>query len=270
MSEKKGLEWTFDTVASTYEKLRPSYCDELYKAVFDYVHINQASNVVEVGIGGGQATLPFLKTGCSLTAVEIGENFSRLCKEKFGAYPKFDVITSRFEDVRFEDGAYDLVYSASAFHWVAEEIGYSKVFSMLRGGGVFARFANHPFRDKGNPALCEDLDDFYARYYYRYYDKTPTTPIEYTDADAKARAMIAEKYGFRDIRYALFHRTRTFTAAEYSMLLSTYSDHNAMEEKVRKEFFSKIEETIERHGGKITLYDTMDLQLARKPININS
>ena len=123
MSEKKGLEWTFDTVASTYEKLRPNYCDELYKMVFDYVHIDHSSNVVEVGIGGGQATLPFLKTGCSLTAVEIGENFSRLCKEKFGEYPKFDVITSRFEDVRFEDGAYDLVYSASAFHWVPEEIG---------------------------------------------------------------------------------------------------------------------------------------------------
>ena len=35
MREKKGLEWTFDTVASTYEKLRPSYCDELYNAVFD-------------------------------------------------------------------------------------------------------------------------------------------------------------------------------------------------------------------------------------------
>ena len=265
MGNNKGLEWTFDTVASTYEKLRPGYCDELYKTIFDYAHINQESNVVEVGIGSGQATLPFLKTGCSLTAVEIGENFSKLCKEKFGAYPKFNVITSRFEDVMFEDGVYDLVYSASAFHWVAEEIGYSKVFSMLRSGGVFARFANHPFRDKGNPALCEEMDDIYARYYYRYYNKTPKAPIEYTEADAKARVLIAEKYGFKDVRYALFQRTRTFSAEEYSMLLSTYSDHNAIEENIRKEFFSKIEEAIERHGGKITVYDTIDLQLARKP-----
>lgn len=28
----KGLEWTFDTVASTYEKLRPGYVAELYQA----------------------------------------------------------------------------------------------------------------------------------------------------------------------------------------------------------------------------------------------
>ena len=29
MSTWKGLEWTFDTVASTYEKLRPGYVKEL-------------------------------------------------------------------------------------------------------------------------------------------------------------------------------------------------------------------------------------------------
>ena len=148
MGKNKGLAWTFDTVAYAYEKLRPGYCDELYKKIFNYANINHLSDVVEVGIGSGQATLPFLKTGCSLTAVEIGENFSRLCKEKFSAYPKFDVITSRFENVDFEDGAYDLIYSASAFHWIPETIGYSKVFSMLRSGGVFARFANHPFETK--------------------------------------------------------------------------------------------------------------------------
>ena len=63
----------FDTVASKYEKLRPGYTDDLYKMLFDYIDIDESSHVVEVGIGGGQATLPILKTGCSLTAVEYGE-----------------------------------------------------------------------------------------------------------------------------------------------------------------------------------------------------
>ena len=61
MAVIKGLEWTFDTVASTYEKFRPSYVQELYKAIFDYIPIDQTSKVVEVGIGGGQATLPILQ-----------------------------------------------------------------------------------------------------------------------------------------------------------------------------------------------------------------
>lgn len=260
----QGLEWTFDTVASKYAKLRPGYTDELYQMIFDYIDINKSSNVVEVGIGGGQATLPILQTGCNLTAVEYGENFSRLCEEKFKEYKNFSVITDKFENVSFSDGSYDLVYSASAFHWVPEEIGYPKVFDMLKSGGVFARFANHPYRDKGNLALSDAIDELYAKYYCKYYGKDIKLEKEYSEEQAMQRAEIARKYGFIDIKHALFYRTRTFSAKEYIELLGTYSDHIAIEEPLRTEFFSKIEETINQYGGSFTIYDTIDLQLARK------
>lgn len=262
----KGLEGTFNTVASAYEKLRPGYVMELYKAIFDYIPINKSCNVIEVGIGSGQATLPILQTGCKLTAVEYGENFSVLCREKFKSYPNFSVITSKFEDASFKDDSCNLVYSASAFHWVPEEIGYPKVFSMLKSGGAFARFANHPFRDKGNPALTEEIERVYGMYYYKFYsDQKHEMPIEYSEADAAERAQIAEKYGFTDIRYYVFKRTRTFSAKGYSTLLGTYSDHIAIEETIRKKLFDGVEEAINNNGGSITIYDTIDLQLARKP-----
>lgn len=260
----KGLEWTFDTVASSYEKLRPGYVPELYTALFDYIPINKNSNVVEVGSGGGQATTPVLETGCRLTAVEYGEQFSELLKEKFRNYKNFKVITGKFEDTLFDENTYDLVFSASAFHWIPEETGYTKVFSMLKNGGVFARFANHPYRDKGNPALSAKIDEIYEEYYNKYHNKARKELAEYSEEQAKERALIAEKYGFSDIQYALFYRQRTFTANEYIQLLGTYSDHIAIEEAVRKKFFTKIEEAIHSYGGTITIYDTIDLQMARK------
>ena len=36
----KGLEWTFDMVAASYEKLRPGYTDDLYRTLFDYIKLN--------------------------------------------------------------------------------------------------------------------------------------------------------------------------------------------------------------------------------------
>ncbi len=261
--ENNGLIWTFDTVADTYEKLRSGYVAELYQNIFEYKPINNTSRVVEIGIGGGQATLPFLQTGCNLTAVDYGENFCEICREKFKDYPKFSAVSGKFEDIDF-NGEYDLIYSASAFHWIPEEIGYKKVYNMLKNGGVFVRFANHPYRDKGKPELSEEIDRIYADYYYKYYNKEPETPVEYNEEQAHNRALIAEKYGFTDIQYKLFYRTRTFSAKEYIKLLGTYSDHIAIEENIRKEFFSKIEEAINRHGGEISIYDTIDLQLARK------
>lgn len=260
----KGLEWTFDTVASTYEKLRPGYVEELYKTLFAYIPIDENSNVVEVGSGGGQATTPILKTGCRLTAIEYGEQFSELLMEKFKEYPNFSVITGKFEDTVLEENAFDLVFSASAFHWIPEQLGYKKVFSMLKRGGVFARFANHPYRDKGNLSLSKEIDDIYDEYYNKFHHKKREILTEYSEEQAKERAMIACKYGFTDIKYALFYRKRIFSAKEYVQLLGTYSDHISIEENIRKKFFSKIEEAINNHGGTITIYDTIDLQLARK------
>lgn len=264
MPALKGLGWTFDTVASTYEKLRPGYVKELYQMVFDYISIDENSNVVEVGSGGGQATAPILATGCQLIAVEYGEQFSELLKEKFKEYPRFSVITGKFEDTEFDNDSFDLVFSASAFHWVSEKIGYEKVFSMLKSGGVFARFANHPYRDKANSALSQEIDEIYDQYYNKYYNKEQEAIVEYTEQQAKERAMIASKYGFSDIRYKLFYRERIFSAKEYIELLGTYSDHIAIEENIRNEFFERIEDAINKHGGTITIYDTIDLQLARK------
>ncbi len=262
MPEIKGLEWTFDTVASAYDKFRPSYPDELYKMIFNYTALDESCCAVEVGIGGGQATLPILKTGCNVTAVEYGKEFSKLCEEKFREYPNFSVVTGKFEDVNFDNNSYDLVYSATAFHWIPEDVGYPKVFSMLKRGGVFARFANHPYPCKDNPPLFDKIQEIYAEYYP---DKKGKSRAEYSGAQAGQIAKIAENYGFTDIKFAMFYRTRTFSASEYCKLLGTYSDHIAIEENTRRKFFAEIECAINAHGGTLNVFDTVDLQLARKP-----
>lgn len=264
MASADGLGWTFDTTVSSYDKMRPGYVDELYQTIFNYIQIGENSNVVEVGSGSGQATLPVLKTGCKLTAVEYGENFSELLKEKFSNYPKFSVITGKFEDAALNDDDYDLVFSATAFHWVPEEIGYKKVFDMLKKGGAFARFANRPRNCQNEPELGEEIQELYDQYYNKQNNIKSGTQKWFTEDDAKQLSLIPLKYGFTDIKYYLFYRERVFTASEYTQLLGTYSDHIAIEESIRKVFFSKIEDAINRHGGIITINDTIDLELARK------
>lgn len=134
----KGLEGTFDTVVSKYEKMRPGYAPELYQTIFDYAPIGEDSRVVEVGSGSGQATLPVLQKGCELVSVEYGENFSKALREKFKDYPKFSVITGKFEDAELPKDSFDLVYSATAFHWVRKRSDTEKYLRYLRTG-AFSR-----------------------------------------------------------------------------------------------------------------------------------
>lgn len=257
------LNETFDKVVDLYEKYRVCYVGQLYDDIFSYSHIDKSSNLIEIGIGTGNATVPFLNTGAQVKAIEYGESLSKFCKKKFHAFSNFSIVTSKFEDCDFIENSADLVYSASAFHWIPEEIGYSKVYSMLKQGGVFARFANHPFHDKGKPEMSEDIQKIYKAY-APYRGGKYSAPIEYSLESAKAKAMIAQKYGFKDIQYKIYHNTRTFTADDYIGLLGTYSDNIAMEESVRTRFFKEIYEVIQSYGNCITIYDTIDLQLARK------
>ncbi len=194
MTGIKGLEWTFNTKAEKYERMRPGYVPELYDDIFRSVKINEWSNVLEIGIGGRQATLPILQTGCTFIAVESGENLAKVCREKFSEYPRFSTVTAKFEDAVFESNSCDLIFSASAFHWVPEELGYPKVFDILKSGGIFARFANHPFKDKGREGLHEAVQKIYS-----VYMPNSPAPNEYTEQDASNRADIARKYGFDDI-----------------------------------------------------------------------
>lgn len=223
--------------------------------------INASSKAVEIGIGTGQATRPILETDCFLTAVEYGDELSTYVKQKFTCYRKFDVVNVKFEDFECEDHSLDLIYSASAFHWIPEEIGYRKAFNLLKkSGGVFARFANHPYKDKSRPGMHEALQKVYDV----YMPKT-LSDKEYSEDNAKNRALLAKKYGFIDTEYKMYYRTRTFTSDDYVLLLGTYSDHIVIQEEKRKNFFAEIKRAIDELGGLITIYDTIDLALARKP-----
>ncbi|QHQ62966.1 methyltransferase domain-containing protein [Anaerocolumna sedimenticola] len=260
MPTTEGLEITFNTVYFEYDKWRPTYPKELYNEIFNIKEINPLSNILEIGIGTGQATLPLLETGCSLTAIELGDQLAEYSKEKFKNYEQFKVKNIAFQNFECPSNSFDLIFSATAFHWIPEEIGYTKVFDLLKSGGIFARFANHPYKDK----KCNEIHDAFQKIYAKYMPGS-LAGDEYSEENAKNIANIACKYGFTDISYKLYHRTRTFTANDYTMLLGTYSDHIAIEETTRKKFFAEIRQAIDDNGGIITLYDTIDLQIARKP-----
>lgn len=258
---KPGLEGTFNTAVELYDRMRPTYPAELYRDIFTYRPVDSHSRALEIGIGTGQATAPVLDTGCSVDAVELGDELAAFCREKFADRPNFTVLNLDFHDFKAEPNTYDLIFSATAFHWIPEEFGYKRVFELLKPGGAFARFANRPYTDKGRPGLQDAVQQHYTRFMH-----SEKAPVEFSEEQAAAIASIPAKYGFTDITYKLYHRTRDFTSDEYLGLLGTYSDHIALEESVRREFWQCIKREIDRFGGVMTIYDTVDLELAKKPL----
>ncbi|MBN2794658.1 MAG: class I SAM-dependent methyltransferase [Clostridia bacterium] len=259
MKKLNHLGETFNTVVSLYDQWRPTYCEDLYHEIFKHVTLNTESHILEIGIGTGQATKPFLDLGCQVTAVELGKDLAEFTLKKYSNYTNLKIQLGLFQDFKEHDKTYDLIYSATAFHWIPEEIGYTKVFNLLKDDGVFARFANRPYKDKSNEPLHQAIQGV-----YRKYTSGGDLGPEFDLDQSKSLAMIAMKYGFKKVSYYTYQRIRTFTPTGYIALLQTYSDVINMDEDQRQGFLEAIETAIMDHGGKINIYDTMDLQLAFK------
>lgn len=245
---------TFDRIPEAFDRYRPRYCDALFSALIDACGLGPGKRALEIGPGTGQATEPILETGCDYTGVELGENFSRLLREKYGQYSNFTLLNADFETCPLEKGDYDLVYSAATIQWIPEALAYTRAFELLKPGGCLAMFMTRSDERTANPALREAIDRVYDAHFHvkEHYSQR-------FDYEA------APRYGFGPVQYREWTRLRTLTAEEYIAYIGTHCEHITLEEPYRTRFFDGVREAIRDAGGSITILDTIPLYLARKP-----
>ena len=253
------LRFKFNEDVLNYDKMRPTYVKSLYDDVICFAQLNDSKKAIEIGIGTGQASQPFLDTGCTLTAVELGRNMADFAREKFSKYNNFTVVNNDFETAALENNCYDLIYSATAFHWIAQEIAYTKTFNLLKSGGTIALFWNHPAREEG------EFESAIQNVYDKYRTSSKSPVHRFSEEKCLEITQTIKKYGFIDVEYKLYHQARFFDASQYMALLNTYSDHRAMQAENRVSLEKELTDVINHFGGRIDIQDTIDLYLARKP-----
>ena len=252
------LRKTFNTDEYNYDRSRPDYPKELFEDIFDYVNLSENCNVLEIGIGTGQATLPFLNKGSNVTAVELGNKLARYCAQKFSNFDKFNIINLNFIEANLPEKSFDLIYSATAFHWIPKDSGYAKIKSLLKANGVVALFWNHPYVSN-----VSDETNLASMAVYKKYRPDDKTPVEFDLSKCQKQITQLEQYGFTDIKFKIYKRTRRLNSEEYISLIKTYSDHNALPLKIQSNFEKDMKRAIDQVGGVINIYDTIDLFLIR-------
>lgn len=248
---------TFNDDVKNYEKYRPDYPCELFNDIIAYSK-NPIENAFEIGAGTGQATQYFADTKINITAIDIGENMVNDLSDKFKDRLNVNCICSSFEDYKDGGEKFDLVYSATAFHWIDAAYGLTKIKSILNENGVIALFWNHPFVGRiNNKVHCE------IRKVYNKYRPNDKAPKEFSAEDTEKYASLLSEFDFNDVEVKLYYRERRFHADEYIGLLNTYSDHRLLPPDIKAEFEDEIYKVIMHNGDEIIVYDTIDLYLGR-------
>jgi SAM-dependent methyltransferase len=135
-SERYRLRGGFDDNAAAFDRTRPVCPSELFDDLERLGRLATGKQVVEVGAGTGQATLPLAQRGLTITALELGPELASVARAKLAGFESVTVFTGSLEAWEPLGAAFDAVVSFNSLHWVDPELRYAKPARVLRPGGV--------------------------------------------------------------------------------------------------------------------------------------
>jgi len=257
----ESLAWTFDTAADLYEVARPSYPDELFDELVEIAHLEPGDRLLELGCAAGNATRPMLERGFSIVCVERGSRLAERARRALAGLP-VEVHVARFEDWDGEPDAFELVYAATAWHWLDPLVRYRKAHRLLRPGGHLAFWsALHAFPVGFDPFFSDIQEVYDAIGESHPGEWPPPPPEEIPDAAAEVEASGL----FDDVEVRRYVWERSYTAEEYLALLNTFSGHIAMQEAKREHLYREIRRRIgQRRDGRVLRHWYAILHVARR------
>lgn len=252
----------FGSVAETYARLRPGYPPAAFEDIVSLTGIPDGGSILEIGPATGQATLPLAQRGYRITGVDSDEALVAEARRTLAAFPNVELHVSRFEDWPLPPEPFDLVLSATAFHWIDPAIRYVKAASALKRGGALTVINTYHIKG-GTEAFFEDVQSCYDSYM-----PADSPPRALRDAGAIAPGTSPYEVSglFTAVESRRYVWQETYSARVYADLLSTYSDHIALPEETRTALLDCVVALIvERYGGSIDKQYLTELIVARKP-----
>lgn len=262
----ESLRKTFDQNAEIYNDTRPGYPEDLFESLIKITNLKDGASLLEIGPGTGQATKDLAKRGYKITAVELGESLAAIARRELQAYPKVEVLTGSFEDTELPASHYDLVFSATAFHWIKPEFKYTKPYKLLKNKAHIAIIHTHHVSDGREDQYYYKTQPIYRRYFEDRpkSHKDTATPLQ-TPADLKPDQL--DESLFKPVYFGIFEQVITYKTEDYLQLISTYSPNLAMPADKREAFFAELRKVInEQMAGRVEKHYAHTLTIGEKAL----
>ncbi|GAA4963755.1 class I SAM-dependent methyltransferase [Kineococcus glutinatus] len=263
-----GLAATFDTVAELYERVRPTYPRRLFDDLAAAVGPGTPRGttpvrVLEIGAGTGKATRGLLALGWSVVALEPGRELAAVARRVLAGLGDVAVVGSAFEGWRPPAGPpFDVVFAATAWHWLDQRVAFSRAAELLRPGGVLAIVATEHVLPEGGDGFFREVERVYDAVGMGDGKGGPQPPEAVPAPDVDAIRASGE---FTEPEVHRYVWDREYPVEEYLALLSSYSGHIAASPRQREELFAGIRALVApRPSGSVRKHHLNLLQLARR------
>ncbi|MDN3019074.1 class I SAM-dependent methyltransferase [Paenibacillus sp. BSR1-1] len=252
----------FNDIISDYAIARPGYPTELFRDIIDYSKIKNDAKILEIGSGPGQATEYFVKNRYSITGLELGEKQVDYLLEKYSAYQNFNALCTSFENYNGEQETYDLIISATAFHWIKPEVGYPKAYNLLKRNGVMAVFWHLASIIEPKTEMLNQIRNIYRKYAPDLDDYISVDEAE--DLHNLRISQIQVHHLFNNPVSKIYRWDDEYTTQRYIRLMNSYSDFHDIDKDKQKAIFDSAADYIDSNGGKIVVPQEVRLYMAKK------
>lgn len=225
--EPQDIRLAFDQAADTYDNVRPGYPGPMFDDLFEL--IVPRPEIVEVGPGTGQATKSLLNRGARVHAIELGPSMAGLLVSQYRS-PSLKVTVGDFEKVSIAPRSSDVVFSATAYHWVSRQAQTDLPASILRKGGVVA------IVDLTQVSSPDDMGFFAAA--KPIYERNqqgrggPDAPSR-DGVEPAICSVLRSDVRFKQVEVRSYDWNQTYDSAQYRKLMLSYSGTQMMSQPDR-------------------------------------
>jgi SAM-dependent methyltransferase len=242
---------SFNQAVEIYDRIRPSYPRQVFEDLFDMLPPDP--DILEVGPGTGQATKDLIDRAGSVHAIEIGAAMAERLRSNIGT-DRLRITVGDFETVAIEPHSVDAVVSATAYHWISRTAQTDRPALVLRPGGILAVVDLIQVDSTDDAGFFAASMPVYER--YGQGDKGPPhngPPANRETVDPPIRAVVEADSRFQDVSVRRYDWNQNYTAADYRLLMLSYSVTQMMDEPAREGLLDDIERLIRSEfGGVVT------------------
>lgn len=247
----------FDEAAEYYDHYRPSYPDELVECIESKAGLEPSSKILEIGAGSGKASELFLNKGYELLCIEPGAQLAEVGRRKHRD-KKLEYLVTRFEHWDEPEDHFDLIFSATAYHWVPQPIGYEKCASTLKADGNLALFWNMYFGE-GDP-LYQELVSLCNQYGLVYFQNGKDMEIR---IHTIAKEMTDSGY-FRNPEIIRYPWKQTYNTENFIGFIKTGNGFLGKSDKEKLEIEAEIITLLDKMGGSVEIEFVSTLFISQK------